>query len=286
MREIIIICFLLFPGTLNAGQKPVTRTEGDEENPASPITQTQKQTTAEELNTATDAEDGKKSDPRNEMDLSIDIGYGFLEFFHFNASYLISRSWSVGLGLGFFPIEAMVTKLMEVDDLATEADIEGFHLEGEVGTSVSSGQIFFRNYYWAERFFMQGSLAVWTLEAHTRGALEHEDLPAEIELTAKARVWVPMLGFSTGWRFLWEIGAYLDLGLGVNFMFSPGAKVKFGGETIDDARKIPTVGPLIDDAEEFLTDSLKDGANRITEKLMWIPIPTLALRFGWAFDAW
>jgi len=225
-----------------------------------------------------------RKDPRDGMDLSVDVGAGLLEFFHLDLTYLHSRTWTVGLGVGFFPINALITKAMGVDDLKAAIDFYGFTLKGNVDTSLVSGQVFGRWYPWNGWFYVQASFALWTLRATARGVLYGESLANDLELDATARVWVPMLGAFAGWRFLWSIGFYLDVGIGVDVLMAPNAKVTFGGSALDQAKLDPETSATLDQARRFLSDGLSKGVNRISADL---PVfPTAFIRFGWAFDWW
>ena len=225
----------------------------------------------------------KVGDARDHLDLAFDLGAGFLEFIHLDVTWLISRQWSVGIGAGFFPIEWALRKLMGVDDLSAAASLAGLTLSGEVETTLGSGRIFGRWYPWKKRFFTELSAEMWRLIVKAEGSLTAitEQL---VEVKTTAKVWVPMIGLHAGWRFLWENGFYIDLAGGVNLLLSPGAEVTLGGATVDQVSEIPEGEAALATAQEFLSDELEKGANRITKKIKIFP--TAALRFGWAFDFW
>jgi hypothetical protein len=229
----------------------------------------------------------KAPDPRDDMDLAFDLGVGFLEFIHLDITWLISREWSVGLGAGFFPIDWALRKLMKVDDLSAAAQFHNLELAGDVETALGSGRLFGRWYPWKKRFFTELSVEVWRMMVTATGTLTNveEDLEDQLlEIKTTAKVWVPMVGLHAGWRFLWKNGAYLDLAGGVNLLLSPGAEVTLGGATIEQLQEYPEIAAMLEEAQTFLTDELKAGANRITKKIK--VFPTAALRFGWAFDFW
>lgn len=229
----------------------------------------------------------KAPDPRDDLDLAFDVGVGLLEFIHLDITWLISRKWSVGIGAGFFPIDWALRKLMKVDDLSAKAEYMDLELAGDVETKLGSGRIFGRLYPWKQRFFTELSAEMWRLIVTATGTLTNvaEEVPDQLlELKTTAKVWVPMIGLHAGWRFLWKNGAYLELAGGVNVLLSPGAEVTLGGATIEQLNEYPEVAAMLGDAQEFLSEELKKGANKITKKIK--VFPTAALRFGWAFDFW
>jgi hypothetical protein len=229
----------------------------------------------------------KPADPRDEMDLAIDLGGGLLEFFHLDITWLINRKWSVGIGAGVFPIDLALRKLMQVDDLSASATLAGLTLAGDVQTQLGSGRLFGRWYPWAKRFFTELTVEMWRMRVIATGTLDYEGEGIEeelLEIETTATVWVPMVGLHAGWRFLWESGFYIDIAGGVNLLLSPGAEVTLGGATVEDLQEYPEAAAMLEDAQEFLSEELKQGANRITKKIK--VFPTAAIRFGWAFDFW
>ncbi|MBW2278286.1 MAG: hypothetical protein JRF63_12390 [Deltaproteobacteria bacterium] len=229
----------------------------------------------------------KAPDPRDDMDLAFDLGAGLLEFIHLDISWLISRQWSVGVGVGVFPIDWALRKLMGVDDLSAAATLYNLELAGDVETKLGSGRIFGRWYPWKKTFFTELSVEMWRMIVTATGTLTNveEDLEDELlEIKTTAKVWVPMVGLHAGWRIMWKNGAYLDLAGGVNLLLSPGAEVTLGGATIDELNEYPEIAAMLEDAQVFLTSRLEEGANDITKKIK--VFPTGAIRFGWAFDFW
>jgi len=229
----------------------------------------------------------KAPDPRDDMDLAFDVGVGLLEFIHLDITWLISRRWSVGIGAGVFPIDWALRKLMKVDDLSAAAQFHNLELAGDVDTKLGSGRLFGRWYPWKKTFFTELSVEMWRMMVTATGTLTNVEEELEdqlLEVKTTATVWVPMIGVHGGWRILWKNGAYLDLVGGVNVLLSPGAEVTLGGATIDKLNEYPEVAAMLEDAQEFLSDELEKGANRITKKIKIFP--TAAIRFGWAFDFW
>ncbi|MFO8074116.1 MAG: hypothetical protein R6V85_19830 [Polyangia bacterium] len=227
-----------------------------------------------------------KKDPRDGMDMGFDIGAGLLEFFHLDVALLISREWVVGIGGGSFPIDRALSKAMGTDDLESSAQSHGFEITGKVRTKLGSGRLFGRWLPWSKRFFTEATLEVWSLEAMAKGVITDTDAQEDLSLEATARVWVPMIGLHAGWRFLWENGAFLDLAGGLNLLLSPGAEVELGGSAIAQLEELdPRVRDTVEKAQRFMSTALEDGANRVAVEKIRI-FPTLAIRFGWAFDFW
>ena len=230
-----------------------------------------------------------QQDKRNKLDLSADVGAGFLEFFHFDVSYLTSgrqlgRLLQFGVGVGGFPLDKALSALMKTDDLSASARMEGITLRGSVGTQLVSFRAFGRWYLCRKAFFGELSVEAWRLTVNTLGTVTSDDYGELIEIKARAEVWVPMIGLHGGWRILWRSGAFLEIAGGLNAFLSPGAEVTLGGTTIDQLAGYEQAAAALRDAQEFLSDAVEDGANRITKKVKVFPTGTL--RFGWAFDVW
>ncbi len=221
-------------------------------------------------------------DPRDRMDLALGLGAGLLEFFHTEGGLIINRKWTIGLMLGTFPVDAVLANVMGVDDLHGATTVEGFVIEGDVETSLGSGAIFARFFPWGRFLYLDVELALWNLSATAGGRITLED-DELLDVSATATVWVPMLGLHGGWRFLFRKGFYLDLGVGLNLLLSPGADVDFGGATIVQLYQYPEAAAVLNDAQDYLSVALEDGANRIAKGKLF---PTVWLRLGWAFDAW
>jgi len=217
--------------------------------------------------------------------MAFDVGAGLLEFFHLDVSLLISRQWAVGIGLGGFPVDRVLTRAMGVDDLSASAQLAGIELRGDVETKLGSGRIFGRFFPRSRLFFTELTLEAWRMQVTAWGRVTDVETEVEhVDVTVTATVWVPMIGVHGGWRFLWKNGAFLEIAGGLNLLLSPGTEVEFGGDTIDDLQDYPVAAAAIERAQGFLGDRLEEGANRITKKLK--AFPTGALRFGWAFDFW
>jgi len=235
------------------------------------------------------AEIAPPQDKRDKFDLSADIGAGFLEFFHVDVAYLttgrqLRRLLAFGIGVGGFPLDKALSALMKTDDLSASASMAGITLQGSVNTQLVSFRGFGRWYLCRKAFFAELSIEAWRLTVNTIGTVTSDDYGQLIEIKAKAEVWVPMIGLHGGWRILWKSGAFLEIVGGLNAFLSPGAEVTLGGTTIDELAGFEEAAAALQDAQEFLTKAVEDGANRITKKVKVFPTGTL--RFGWAFDAW
>jgi len=227
-----------------------------------------------------------EKDPRDEMDMGFNIGAGLLEFFHLDIALLISREWVVGIGAGSFPIDRALSRAMGTDDLEASAQSHGLEVTGRVRTELGSGRLFGRWFPWSRRFFTESTLEVWSLEAMAKGVITDTETQEDLSLKATARVWVPMIGLHAGWRFLWKNGAFLDLAGGLNLLLSPGADVELGGSAITRLEELdPRVKDNVKEAQRFMSKALEEGANRVAVEKIRI-FPTLAIRFGWAFDFW
>lgn len=223
-----------------------------------------------------------QQDPRDRMDLAADLGVGFLEFFHLDVTYIHSREWSLGAGIGAFPIDRLLNRLAGTHDLSASASLMGYELSGSVDTRLLSGRIFGRWFPWKRFFFLEGTIEVWYMDMVAKASFEEESSGDRVTLKTTAKVWVPMIGIHIGWRILSKKGFYVDLGGGIDFLMSPGADVSFGGSAVFLASQVPQAAEAIDAAEKFFGDALEKGANRITKKIR--VFPTGALRLGWAFD--
>ena len=228
-------------------------------------------------------------DKRDRFDLSADVGAGFLEFFHLDVAYLttgrqLRRLLAFGIGVGGFPLDKALSVLMKTDDLSASASLAGITLAGSANTQLVSFRGFGRWYLCRKAFFAELSVEAWRLTVNTKGTVTSDDYGELIEIKAKAEVWVPMIGLHGGWRILWKTGAFLEIVGGLNAFLSPGAKVTLGGTTIEQLQGYPAAAEALQEAQEFLSKAVEDGANRITKKVKVFPTGTL--RFGWAFDAW
>jgi hypothetical protein len=228
-------------------------------------------------------------DPRTKLDLSADVGAGFLEFFHADVSYLTSgrqlaRLLQFGVGVGGFPLDKALNILMKTDDLSASARMAGITVKGSAATQLVSFRGFGRWYLCRKAFFGELSIEAWRLTVSTVGTVTSDDYGRLIEVKAKAEVWVPMIGLHGGWRILWRNGAFLEIAGGLNVFLSPGAEVTLGGTTVDQLAGFAEAADALESAQKFLSKAVEDGANRITKKVKVFPTGTL--RFGWAFDAW
>lgn len=220
-------------------------------------------------------------DERDEKDMAIDLGVGLLEFIHLDIIYLHSRSWTFGLSLGGLPIDYILRAAMGVDEIEGQVDVQGFIVKGKVNTELLSSALWVRWYPWAQTFFVEATLSVWTLKAAAPCTFSHPDIGPELDFDVNARVWVPMFGMHCGWRFFWENGAFLDVGLGLNTIQSPGAEVTAKPK---DISQYPEAEALLKEGLDEVTKELKRGANQMTKDLK--AFPTVYIRFGWAFDFW
>jgi len=220
-------------------------------------------------------------DERDEKDMAFDLGVGLLEFIHLDIVYLHSRSWTFGISLGGLPIDYILRAAMGVDEIEGQVDVQGFIVKGKVNTDLLSSALWVRWYPWARTFFLEATLCVWTLKAAAPCTFSHQDIGEELDFDVNARVWVPMFGMHCGWRFFWKNGAYLDVGLGLNTIQSPGADVEANP---GDISQYPEAEDLLNKGLDAVRQELKRGADQITKDLK--AFPTVFIRFGWAFDFW
>ncbi|RME23875.1 MAG: hypothetical protein D6806_10520 [Deltaproteobacteria bacterium] len=215
-------------------------------------------------------------------DISARLGVGLLEFIHLDAGLQLGPEWEVGLSLGGLPIDAILRSVVGLDDITVSAS--EFTFAGAVDTALTSGAVWVRWYPWQMRFYVEGILAVWKLSAATAGIISHQDFPEGIPVEVEASVWAPLIGVHAGWRFAWEVGAVLDVGLGIDTMQSPGASVTLGGATVEEVRaQSPEAAEILDQVQQELSTSLAQGVEEISKNFTF---PTVYVKFGWAFDAW
>jgi len=235
-----------------------------------------------------EAEQPAKPHPWDGMDLSIDAGAGLLEFFHADLTYLHSRAWTLGVGLGFLPVDALLRAITGLDSFQADlGEIEGFTVHGEASTQLFSGMLFTRWYPWRQTFYLEANFSLWTLRVQGKGTASHElDPQLQIPIAVTSRVWVPMVGLHIGWRFYFQVGAYIDLGLGVNTLLAPDAKVTITTSMPEELplppQAVAELQATIDEAQRSMSSALQKGANQIPDA---VPVfPTMYLRIGWAID--
>jgi hypothetical protein len=233
------------------------------------------------LGTALCAPAAALGDERDEKDMAFDLGVGLLEFIHVDIVYLHSRSWSFGLSLGGLPLDYILRAAMGVEEIEGQVDVEGFIVKGKVDTELLSSALWARWYPWARTFYVEATLSVWTLKAAAPCTFSHSDIQAELDFKVNAKVTVPMFGLHCGWRFFWENGAYLDLGLGLNTIQTAGAEVDADP---GDISQYPDAEALLNQGLDTVSKELKRGANQITKDMK--AFSTVFIRFGWAFDFW
>lgn len=214
--------------------------------------------------------------------LDVNAGVGLPRLIGFNAG--IARLFPVtfGFGMGTIPIQGMAERYLHVNpsDYAQTLD-GGYTIAPSLALSWQSFEAFVQYQVPGSALFMRAFYAVWYIHGWVAATASGGQLGKnQITLaTAELTVNQPMIGVSTGWRWmLGSGGLYSELGLGLMRFLVP--NYRFGVNTIVDPYVSflpPEDAEQLDQGKQMLHDEIDKAMGQYRRTVSWAPALTLAL---------
>ncbi len=219
---------------------------------------------------------------RYERDLEVGFGGGIVGLIHGDLRFVPSRYFATGMSVGGFSADGIVDRALGTDDL-NQLEAEGTVLGLEKDATLLSIGGYARLMPLGRAFFVEGSFAMWLVEANASGLMSSADIPGQqVEVDASARVRFPMLGAHIGWCVVSRPGFYFEFLVGANFTLEPKVGVRINNasdtSTIDEtALEVAMVG-----ASAAIKGEVEQRTTRFTNRNK--VLPNAAIRVGWSFD--